>query len=211
MLNYAQYQTACDIAFGVFIVSWFVTRHVCYLVICWSIWTDVPGLMPYGCYSSKTGNRIDVKLTVDGSEAIMTNILQPFMDPEGPICFTMHIHYTFLGLLLFLQIITIVWFGMILRVAWRVLNGSPADDSRSEDEDDIEDIEEAVSDVVSIGPFIPLQPVEELVGVEALNLKKRGNFRSRNCKASSHAGGISISGHSDRKELLGRIGCDKPS
>jgi acyl-CoA-dependent ceramide synthase len=51
------------------------------------------------------------------------------------------------------------------------------------------------------------RPYEEEVGVESINLKGRTSNLSR-YKKSTSATGVSLPGHSDRKELLGRIGCD---
>ena len=52
-------------------------------------------------------------------------------------------------------------------------------------------------------------PKEEEVGVEQLRFVKRMSPPVSRKKA--RASGISIPGHTDHKELLGRIGCDKPS
>ncbi len=92
----------------------------------------------------------------------------------------------------------LVWGFMIVRVAMRVLSGNGADDSRSDDEADEEDefvYEEA-------------QPLEEEVGVEDIDLKN-WERRSGVKRQASSSTGVSLPGHSDRKELLGRIGCEK--
>jgi len=104
---------------------------------------------------------------------------------------------------------------MILRVAIRVLRGGDADDVRSDDEADEElDIEVEKFDpsyqvVNDVEPEPEPQPYEEEVGVEAINLKGRTSNASRYKKSVSSSSGVSLPGHSDRKELLGRIGCDK--
>lgn len=158
----------------------------------------------------------------------MSNVLQPFLDREGPICYNERLRYAFLSLLLVLQGITLMWFGMIVRVAVRVLSGAGADDTRSDDEEgEDEDIAEGPDDETDgQGPkstpkpgadkaSVPVQlsaPIEQTVGVDGLNLRqRRSSPRYRSRKPGSHAGGLSIAGHSDRKELLGRIGCDKPT
>ena len=51
------------------------------------------------------------------------------------------------------------------------------------------------------------RPLEEEVGVEALDLK--GWERRAGVRRPASASGVSLPGHSDRKELLGRIGCEK--
>jgi acyl-CoA-dependent ceramide synthase len=107
----------------------------------------------------------------------------------------------FLGALLFLQAIALLWFYMVIKVALKVLKGNTADDLRSDDEADEE--------VAHENEKKQLQPYEEEVGVEEINLKGRhGNGKTRYRKPGSHSSGVSHS--SDRKELLGRIGCDKP-
>ncbi|EON64538.1 hypothetical protein W97_03771 [Coniosporium apollinis CBS 100218] len=212
MLKYLSYSTACDIAFGVFMITWFVARHVFYLLVCWSIHTDVPATMPSGCYSSLTGE----KLSSDGGSDVLRHVLQPFRDPGGETCFNENIRWAFLGLLLALQVITLIWFGMIVRVAYKVLKGSSADDSRSDDEgeaseDEIEELEVDHPTSASV-QLKYAQPLEEEVGVEELHFARRMSPSTRLYRRSSgRASGISITGHSDRKELLGRIGCDKPS
>jgi acyl-CoA-dependent ceramide synthase len=135
--------------------------------------------------------------------------LQPFRDPEGIVCWNNNIKWGFLGALLFLQAITIMWFCMIIKVVIRVLRGNPAEDIRSDDEDEEIKLLDDV-DHKSTSP-LELPPYEEEVGVEAINLKGRTSNASKNRyrKSTTSATGVSIPGHSDRKELLGRIGCDK--
>ncbi|OCK85237.1 longevity assurance proteins LAG1/LAC1 [Lepidopterella palustris CBS 459.81] len=230
MLKYLGYTTACDIAFGVFMAVWFVTRHIFYLMICWSLYADTPVGIPSACYNSKTGAVITATSSPNGYEmnggtAIWRNILQTYLDPEGAVCWNSRIRWSFLGLLLALQVITLLWFAMIVRVAWKVVRGCGADDSRSDDEgeeeeEDVEDEELNESRMLhSNGVVKPMDsmPVEEEVGVESLTFTRRTSPGIRSFKRSSgrggasRASGISIPGHGDRKELLGRIGCDKPT
>lgn len=77
---------------------------------------------------------------------------------------------------------------MVVQVAIRVIRGVGADYTRSDDEGGDEQVEE--------------------VGVEAIDLKaweRRAGVNKRTASSS----GVSLPGHSDRKELLGRIGCEK--
>lgn len=102
-----------------------------------------------------------------------------------------------------------MWFVMIVRVAIQVIRGAEADDVRSDDEGDEEELlEEKILDTIEKLDEEP-HPYEEEVGVEAINLKGRTSSASRYRKSATSASGVSIPGHSDRKELLGRIGCDK--
>ncbi|KAL9085178.1 MAG: hypothetical protein Q9165_007709 [Trypethelium subeluteriae] len=223
-LKYLGFHTAPDIAFGVFILTWIIARHVLYLTVCWTIHADVPYTMLYGCYDSMSGART----STDGGNEILRHILQPFRDPGGEVCFNQNIRLSFLGLLLALQSVMLLWLVMILKIAWSVISGNAADDSRSDDEgeaveDDSQDEKEALAQnhehavqrsnhQLATAKRKDMRPKEEEVGVEGLSFAKRrvspvNSYR----KSGSRTSGISIPGHSDRKELLGRIGCDKPT
>lgn len=164
------------------------------------------------------------------------NLLHTFKtpSPDTLVCFGNGTKNVFLGLLLALQVLLLIWFGMIVNVAYNVLVGKGADDSRSDDENDeneedlIDEVEELDSAAVHFAakqglaqahmhPMMQFQ--EEEVGVEGLSTVRTASVRrtspvTRSKTRRSVAGrasGISIAGHSDHKELLGRIGCDKPS
>ncbi|KAK7513335.1 TLC domain-containing protein [Phyllosticta citriasiana] len=230
ILKYLGYQTACDVGFGIFIVSWTVARHVLYIMVMYSIWTIVPVVMPYGCYDSVSGFLLPDSPTTpaNGGGEIMKEILQPFRDPSGVVCFNDRIRMSFLGLLGGLQVITLLWFYMIIKVAYRVLAGQGADDTRSDDEgedeeeednrlngtdpeDNLRRQEKPGKEVLKI-TSLDQKPLEQEVGVEGLAFNTPTRRRSERLykRSASRASGISIPGHSDRKELLGRIGCDKP-
>jgi hypothetical protein len=40
-------QLVCDSLFGLFLVSWFVTRHVLFIIVIVSTYTDLPRLVPF--------------------------------------------------------------------------------------------------------------------------------------------------------------------
>ena len=202
--------------FGFFIVSWFLFRHVVFLIICWSVYVDVPEIVPMACFSTKDGSLV----SDDGGTAIMKNILQPYRDPGGVLCHNERIGPAFLTLLLMLQVITIIWFGMILRVAYRVLSGKGgAEDTRSEDEceEELPDLSPKANgnllDNHCAQPCPSISPslIEEEAGVESLHFSRPNNTKRQYRKTGGCTTGISIPGHGDKKELLGRIGCDKPS
>jgi acyl-CoA-dependent ceramide synthase len=200
--------------------------------------------MPYGCYNSKTAALV----SSDGGSHIFANVLQPFNDPSGTVCFNARIRWYFLALLLALQVITIIWFGMIIRVAYGVISGKAAQDSRSDDEE--EDMSAAESDTefsfettttttttttmdnektsistpqleagASSSSSSSADPIEVEVDADDITGAFNGRpgspssarTRSQMRSAAARATAISIPGHSDRKELLGRIGCDKPT
>lgn len=179
--------------FGVFMVSWFVSRQVFYPMVWWSVYADIPVVIDYGCYRGTKANLSGPAPVPSG----YGHLLEPFYDPQGAVCWDNAIKWAFLLPLLFLQVLIIVWFVMVVRVALKVLRGEGAEDSRSDDEGEDEDefvYEEA-------------RPVEEEVGVESIDLK--GWERRTGVKRQAGATGVSLPGHSDRKELLGRIGCEK--
>ncbi|KAK8234392.1 TLC domain-containing protein [Phyllosticta capitalensis] len=230
ILKYLGYQMACDTAFGIFIVSWTVARHVLYLMVMHSIWSIVPVVMPYGCYDSVSGSMLPDSPTTpaNGGSEIAKEILQPFRDPGGVVCFNDRIRMSFLGLLGGLQVITVLWFYMIIKVAYRVLAGQGADDTRSDDEgedeeeeshrpngadpeDSLRRHEKPGTEALKIAT-LDQKPLEQEVGVEGLAFNTPTRRRSERLykRTAPRTSGISIPGHSDRKELLGRIGCDKP-
>ncbi|KAF1849179.1 longevity assurance proteins LAG1/LAC1 [Cucurbitaria berberidis CBS 394.84] len=228
LLKYMGYTTVCDIAFGIFVISWFVTRHIFYMMVCWSIYADAPVDMAPGCYiSDSSANQTQFVPMSDsaafealGGNNIWGNLLKAYTDRNGPICWNPSFRYYFLALLLTLQVICCIWFGTIAKIVYKVLSGSSADDVRSDDEGDDEEIEEdntrtifnAVT-VCSESGMSAMTPKEEEVGVDGLTFAKMNATSQRRQvrRESSRASGISIPGHGDRKELLGRIGCDKPS
>ncbi|KAK7985872.1 sphingosine n-acyltransferase lac1 [Apiospora saccharicola] len=195
--KYLGFTTTPDVLFGVFMVAWFLSRHVFYGMACWSVYSDIPKQIPIPCFKGTDDQLIGPFEAPEG----WSHLLEPFRDPSGTVCFTDNIRWGFLGCLLFLQVITIAWFITIIQVAIRVLKGGAADDVRSDGEDEHEEEEEEEYE------YEEAQPFEEEVGVEALDLK---NWERRTgVKRASSSSGVSLPGHSDRKELLGRIGCEK--
>ncbi|CBQ73982.1 related to LAG1-longevity-assurance protein [Sporisorium reilianum SRZ2] len=119
MLKYAGWQTTCDIAFGLFMLSWFVTRHMLYMRVVWSCAYDTLNVMSFRPTNRLTGDY-----------------------------FTRFSYLTLIGLLCALQVILLMWFYMICRVAYRVVTKAGAVDSRSDaessyEDDDLQSIEAA--------------------------------------------------------------------
>lgn len=198
-LKYLGFTTVCDVTFGLFMLTWFVARHVFYLMTCWSIYVDIPRIIGDACY---VGGMNDLRGPLPIPREGWSHVFEPFYDHTGYVCFGRNARNTFLSALLFLQFITIIWFGMIVRVAIKVLKGAGAEDTRSDDEDDGDQEEE--EDVDDEG-----QPLEVEAGVEDIDLKawerRTGVSKTKRTGTST---GISLPGHSDRKELLNRIGCE---
>ncbi|KAI8629877.1 longevity-assurance protein [Xylariaceae sp. FL1651] len=197
-LKYLGFTTICDIIFGVFMVTWLITRHVFYLMTCWSVYYDSPRSMPTSCYEGPAGNLQGPFPVPDG----WSYLLEPFRNPTGTVCINEGIRMGFLSYLLLLQAVMIPWSVSIVRVAVRVVRGDSAEDVRSDDEEE----EEAVAEEEN-RKLEKAQLVEEEVGVEAIDFeawKRRSGI-----KESTRSSGVSLSRHSERKELLNRIGCEK--
>jgi acyl-CoA-dependent ceramide synthase len=195
-LKYCGFSTVCDVLFGIFMVSWVLCRHIGFNLVCWSVYAHTPHIMETGCFQGSDKNRTGPFDTPPG----LGWLVEPFFSSTGTVCYNETLKWAFLTPLLVLQAITIVWFAMILRVAIRVISGTGAEDTRSDDEEvDGEQEDEFV--------YEEAQPLEEEVGVEQLDLK--GWERRSGVKRQANSSGVSLPGHSDRKELLGRIGCEK--
>ncbi|KAK4502368.1 hypothetical protein PRZ48_005793 [Zasmidium cellare] len=210
ILRYLGMQTACDCMFGVFVLTWIAARHVAYMAIVWSIYAHLNvKTMPYGLYSTITGER----LSTSGGQNLMDNLMQPLSRPDAKtISFNANIQNLFLGLLMALQAITIVWFVMIVRVVIRVIRGQGADDTRSDGEDEEED-------ELENGPVQPSKPSSvpittdaekpRFIEVETTSeevtwpTRKGSNSNSRK-KSKGISSGLNLGEH---KEILNRIGC----
>lgn len=194
------FTTLCDIAFGVFMVSWLASRHVSYIMVLWSIYAQSPHIMTNSCYKGSAAN---LEGPFDPPPGL-SYLLEPFYKTDGIVCFTHTIRWMFLAPLIMLQCITIFWFVLIVRVAVKVIRGDGAEDSRSDDEGDEEELDEEEGEEFI---YEEAEALQQEVGVEALDLK--GWERRHGVRIQSSSSGVSLPGHSDRKELLGRIGCEK--
>lgn len=199
-------------------IVWLLTRHVLYLRVVYSIYDDIPKEITYGCYSGNSGK---LRGPFDAPDQWL-HLIQPFRDPEGVVCWNNNIKWAFIYVLLALQVILCVWFAMVIRVAVKVLRGGEADDSRSDDEGD--EGEEAFEDdelfasagdlkTNGIASHTYLEPealpIEEEADAEDITFPSHRHSPARRFrKSAGMASGVNL--HSDRKELLGRIGCDKP-
>ncbi|PYH46374.1 TLC domain-containing protein [Aspergillus saccharolyticus JOP 1030-1] len=202
-LKYLGYTTARDILFGLFMLSWFLARHVCYLATMWAIWKYMPETIAEGCYfgSDPQGSVTEQQqqqpttpLPIHGWSHIFT----PFYHPTGPICYTDAIRWGFLGALGFLQVLTVLWFVLIVKVAIRVVKGIGADDIRSDDEG-----EEEEEGGVVVGTHCVEHETDFGPSQSSSPGWKRRTAGSR--RAANASGVVSF----DRKELLSRIGCEK--
>lgn len=111
ILNYLDWNNACDITFVVFAINWFVNRHVLYNYVVSSAIKAV-SYLPQECH-----------FDIETAKLVA--------------CFNPKAHWVLVVLLGVLQIITLMWFYMIIRIITKVLTGTAsAEDTRSDDEDD---------------------------------------------------------------------------
>ena len=223
ILKYLKFRLICDIAFGAFMMVWFIARHVFYLQVCWSIYAHLPQEMTYGCYRGPASD-LEGPLPIPDD---YDHLIQPFLDPRGLVCVDDGIRRGFLELLLALQCILLIWLTMIVKVAYKVVSGEGADDTRSDDENseaegEAEDAIDMLRLCAEPRPYAPLTnlPIEKEVGFDEMRISpsRLGRVspvrRSLRKSDGSHAAattGVSLRGPSNHKELLGRIGCDKGS
>ncbi|GME81317.1 unnamed protein product [Ambrosiozyma monospora] len=134
MLKYCGFQTLCDIMFIVFMVAWIILRHVAYNYIFYFSWSQSRDIMQGNCDQ---------------------------VGPDAKMCYTDRAIDFFLLLLGGLQVITLVWMYLILKVAYKVISGSSADDVRSDSEDTVtEDEFEAETDEFKLNEKIDVKQYE---------------------------------------------------
>ena len=191
--------------FVVFLATWLVARHGIYVFLCWAIYRDVPRVMPFACYAAAT-EEIETDAEKLGS---LWRYADPFFDQKGTICLDRNVKWVFLGLLFMLQILSIVWFAMIIKVALRVVKGEGANDTRSSDEEEEDEIEDeklkkevdSKQGVPNGKMTLPLSGKARASGSEAVPPRQTGLFQTG-------TGRIRVPGSRDRKELIGRVGCN---
>ncbi|KIY73710.1 longevity assurance proteins LAG1/LAC1 [Cylindrobasidium torrendii FP15055 ss-10] len=99
-------QILTDAVFACFMVSWFVTRHVFFMIAIVSTVVDLPRIVPFN------------------------------WDPVKGHYLSYGAHVVFCACLITLQILQLFWFGMICKVAYKVIMGQGAEDTRSDDEEE---------------------------------------------------------------------------
>ncbi|KAK5134167.1 hypothetical protein LTR08_006827 [Meristemomyces frigidus] len=214
ILKYVGLPMACDCAFGTFVVSWFVTRHVMYMTIVWSLYAHTSNVvLHYGRYSTTNSAYLSSNATTD----MVGNLLQSMLHPDAQsVSWNPKLRWTFIGMLLALQCLTIVWFVMICRVVLKVVRGGNAEDTRSGDEDEDEDEEEKVdknfaqpSTQIIADPkkprFIEVEATsEELYSHYPKRSREGSSGASKSRKSKGISSGLNLGEH---KDFLNRIGC----
>ncbi|KAI9481519.1 MAG: TLC domain-containing protein [Benjaminiella poitrasii] len=109
VLKYIGFSLICDITFGIFALSWPITRHGLFTMIIWATAVEP------------------------------TKYLDMKWEPEKGKYFTPFTQKIYLFLFLLLNTIMVYWFLMIVNVIVRVLQGRNAEDTRSDDEEDDND------------------------------------------------------------------------
>ena len=190
-------------AFGIFLATWLVARHMIYNSLCWSIFRDVPEVMPYGCYSGSTG------AARDPNDLSNWRYIEPFFDQGGIICLDRRTKWVFLSLLLMLQVLSIVWFGMIIKVAYGVLKGGAADDSRSDDDEEETEEEEKEHEEDEKRELSRLhdQTSDPTHSKGRSSAAEPGQIQPEFFQRAG-GGRLRMPRSRDRKKLIGRVGCN---
>lgn len=203
ILKYLHYQNACNVGFGIFMSTWFITRHVLYNMLCWNIYKNVPARMAFGTYQYG-----EMTSTNPYPDAFMY-LFAPFFNLENPVCMNPTIKFIFLAFLVSIQLLSVVWFTMIVRVAYTTITTGAAEDSRSDEEDEAEvDPEATANGTVRLAAKDGVNPTPVAVDT-APGLDRRRSNGSTSVRARGR-GRVPFD-QSDRKALLGRIGCEKPT
>jgi acyl-CoA-dependent ceramide synthase len=131
MFRYLSLTNLTDATFVIFLLSWIFTRQIGLFLVIKSVYTDLPRYVPFE-WSPETGR---------------------FLTFTTWSCFV--------GMLGVVGVLSTVWFYMACRVAYRVVRGFGAEDSRSEDEGEespLEDVPEMNSSSQHITKTAPPTP-----------------------------------------------------
>jgi len=107
MQKYLGFENLCNVTFGFFMLSWIITRHILY-----------PKVLSSVIWRSE-------------------ELLYFDWNPSKEYFWSKNTKLVFVVLLSALQLLLILWFFMIVKIAVGVLRGAAAEDSRSDDEDDM--------------------------------------------------------------------------
>lgn len=116
MFRYLSFTTLCDTTFVLFLLSWLATRQIGLFLVIRTSYRDAPQLIPFQ------------------------------WDPANGLFLNTQTYWGFIGMISALYVMASVWFAMATKVAWRVVSGQGAEDSRS-DEGDESDAEERAAEL----------------------------------------------------------------
>ncbi|KAI1321197.1 sphingosine N-acyltransferase lag1 [Mortierella claussenii] len=145
ILKYQGYTTICDYLFGLFVVSWAITRHYFFPIIIMSLY-------------NKPQKFLDMEWA-----------------PEKGKYLSLNVQRGFLALLYGLEAVLCFWFLMIFKVIYKMFNGVSADDNRSHDEDSGEDEEVEEPIKPEIAEKLAVQGNGLATAAAASGAKKRTN------------------------------------
>ncbi|KAL6867134.1 longevity assurance proteins LAG1/LAC1 [Trichoderma novae-zelandiae] len=220
--RYLGYNRVCDCLFGLFVVVWLATRHVFFSMVLYSVYYDAHRIVPHACYR---GSMSDLQGPLPQPRG-WAWMLEPFHQPQGMVCVNSSILNGFFAYLAILEGLMLIWCYSILQVAVRVLRGHNANDVRSEDEDEEQDLP---PELEGLNPadyehfdcwgntiYVPKAGPEKRAVPHEAGVAADGAVKAWECGnrlalvRGGIASGLSLSGQNEHKELLGRIGCDKP-
>jgi acyl-CoA-dependent ceramide synthase len=211
ILRYLGHETACNVTFGLFVATWFVARHVLYPQLCWSIFTIVPraDTMLYGCYSGTTDALLP---EIPAQPDYFSHLFWPLKDMDGVICLNKEVKWIFLGMLLMLQVLSMIWFGMIIKVIIGILRGGSAEDTRSDDEGEEEEEAEIhdYDDLTSKKRAMNVTDLNVCVDGSGATISNNRRMATLSPKPTQVSARRRLMHGEKRKELLARIGCEKP-
>ena len=105
MLRYSQRMFLCNVVFMLFMISFLITRIFFFGFIVYRSMFELQGYIPYR------------------------------YDPESDYYLNRWVHWPAMFLFLVLLVLMIYWFGLILRIALRVIDKGEAEDVRSDSDD----------------------------------------------------------------------------
>jgi len=158
MMKYLEFpQLVTDLMFGLFVVAWFITRQIGLLLITLNVYSESPKyislhepeIYPLGPYDLVSSRLFPSSLCFALSRELgwktrrLTCFVSLVLSSQHYSRTAQRTFYTSLGLL---WVLMCVWFVMIGRVAWKVVIGSGAEDTRSDDEEEEEESLEEESD-----------------------------------------------------------------
>ncbi|KAF9766718.1 hypothetical protein IL306_000832 [Fusarium sp. DS 682] len=189
-LKYLKLQALCDFAFGFFVVSWVLCRHIAFPMVCWSVYAQSMTIARPKCF-------IGLGKSIIGPQEVPTNgyfyMLEPLIYTNGRVCWDNTIKTLFLSGLLFLEALMLFWFVMIVKLVTKILRGGNAEDTRSDNEE--EEYETGL-------------PIGAEVDAEKLQFPKQYSNSGRGTSSVFQSTrGLNIS--KDRKGCLDRIGCEQ--
>jgi very-long-chain ceramide synthase len=123
MLKYLSFSTLCDVSSLIFMLSWAVTRHVIFGLVIKSAIYDSKAILPYG-WDPVRGYYFTRGVYI----ACVSMLIA--LQVRLRWCYGEVVPYPYYDL----QLLQIMWFWIICRVAIKVVTGQGAEDTRSDDE-----------------------------------------------------------------------------